>query len=50
MKLSSRGRYAVMAMVDIAGNNQNKPTNLTEISLRQGVSVSFLEQIFKIKK
>ena len=46
MKLSSRGRYAVMAMVDIAGNNQNKPTNLTEISLRQGISVSFLEQIF----
>ena len=46
MKLNSRGRYAVMAMVDIAGNNQNKPTNLTEISLRQGISVSFLEQIF----
>ena len=46
MKLSSRGRYAVMAMVDIAANNQNKPTNLTEISLRQGISVSFLEQIF----
>ena len=35
-----------MAMVDIAANNQNKPTNLTEISLRQGISVSFLEQIF----
>ena len=51
MKLSSRGRYAVMAMVDIAANNQNKPTNLTEISLRQGISVSFLEQIFlKLKK
>jgi len=46
MKLSSRGRYAVMAMVDLAANNQNKPTNLTEISLRQGISVSFLEQIF----
>ena len=51
MKLSSKGRYAVQALADLAKNNPNKPTNLTEISLRQGISISFLEQIFlKLKK
>jgi len=46
MKLTSKGRYAVMAMADLAKINANQPTSLTEISLRQGISVSFLEQIF----
>ena len=51
MKLTSKGRYAVMAMADLAKNNADKPTNLTEISLRQGISLAFLEQIFiKLKK
>ena len=51
MKLSSKGRYAVMAMADLAKNNRNTPTNLTEISLRQGISLSFLEQLFlRLKK
>ena len=51
MKLTSKGRYAVMAMADLAKINANQPTSLTEISLRQGISVSFLEQIFlKLKK
>ena len=51
MKLTSKGRYAVMAMADLAKNNTNQPTSLTEISLRQGISISFLEQIFlKLKK
>ena len=51
MKLSNKGRYAVMAMVDLARSNQNNPTSLAEISLRQGISLSFLEQIFlKLKK
>ena len=51
MKLSSKGRYAVMAMADLAKVNANKPTSLTEISIRQGISISFLEQIFlKLKK
>ena len=51
MKLTSKGRYAVMAMADLAKNNTNDPTSLTEISLRQGISISFLEQIFlKLKK
>ena len=51
MKLSNKGRYAVMALSDLAINNANKPTTLTEISLRQGISISFLEPIFfKLKK
>ena len=51
MKLTSKGRNAVMAMADLAKNDFNKPINLTEISLRQGISISFLEQIFlKLKK
>ena len=51
MKLTSKGRYAVMAMADLAKNNVKEPTNLTEISLRQGISISFLEQLFlKLRK
>ena len=51
MKLTNKGRYAVMAMADLAKINAKQPTNLTDISLRQGISISFLEQIFsKLKK
>ena len=51
MKLSNKGRYAVQALADLARHNIEKPTNLTEISLRQGIPISFLEQIFfKLKK
>ena len=51
MKLTSKGRNAVMAMADLAKHDISKPINLTEISLRQGISISFLEQIFiKLKK
>jgi len=51
MRLTSKGRYAVMAMADLAKSNLHQPTNLTEISLRQGISLSFLEQIFlRLKK
>ena len=51
MKLTSKGRYAVMAMADLAKNYVNRPTSLTEISLRQGISLSFLEQLFlRLKK
>ena len=46
MKLSSKGRYAVMTMADLAKNNNKEPTSLSEISLRQGISLSFLEQLF----
>ena len=51
MKLTSKGRYAVMAMADLAKINAYQPTKLPDISLRQGISLSFLEQIFsKLKK
>ena len=51
MKLTSKGRYAVMAMADLAKNNAKKPVSLIEISLRQGISLSFLEQLFlRLKK
>ena len=51
MKLTSKGRYAIMAMADLAKNNVREPTSLTEISLRQGISVSYLEQLFlKLRK
>ena len=51
MKLTSRGRYAVMAMADLAKNRVKEPTSLTEISLRQGISISYLEQLFlKLRK
>ena len=51
MKLTSKGRYAVMAMADLAKNNATDPTSLTEISLRQGISVAYLEQLFlKLRK
>ena len=51
MKLTSKGRYAVMAMADLAKNNATDPTSLTEISLRQGISMAYLEQLFlKLRK
>ena len=51
MKLTSKGRYAVMAMADLAKNNLKEPTSLTEISLRQGISIAYLEQLFlKLRK
>ena len=51
MKLTSKGRYAVMAMADLAKNNAKEPTSLTEISLRQGISIAYLEQLFlKLRK
>ena len=51
MKLTSKGRYAVMALVDIAKFDNINPVSLRDISLRQGISVDFLEQIFsKLKK
>ena len=51
MKLNSKSRYAVMALADIASFNRNKPVSLRDISLRQNISLVFLEQIFsKLKK
>jgi Rrf2 family iron-sulfur cluster assembly transcriptional regulator len=46
MKLTTKGRYAVMAMADIAVNQKIKPVSLKDISLRQNISLSYLEQLF----
>ena len=46
MKLTTKGRYAVMAMADLASYSNDKPISLTEISLRQNISQSYLEQLF----
>ena len=51
MKLTTKGRYAVMAMADLALFKDNGPTSLSEISLRQNISLPYLEQIFiKLKE
>ena len=46
MKLTNKGRYAIMAMADLASNAKDVPISLTEISLRQNISLAYLEQIF----
>ena len=51
MKLSTKGRYAVMALTDLALYNNNGPVSLRDISLRQNISLLYLEQIFlRLKK
>ena len=46
MKITSRGRYAVLAMVDLAKFGSQKPSSLSHVSVRQNISLSYLEQIF----
>ena len=46
MKLTTKGRYAVMAMADLATNANGSAISLTEISYRQNISLAYLEQIF----
>ena len=46
MKLTTKGRYAVMAMADLATNLKAGPISLSEISTRQNISLAYLEQIF----
>ena len=46
MKLTTKGRYAVMAMADLALYQTGKPVSLNDISLRQNISLSYLEQLF----
>ena len=51
MKLTSKGRYAVMALTDLALYYKNGPVSLRDISIRQNISILYLEQIFfKLKK
>ena len=46
MKLTTKGRYAIIAMIDIALYTSNAPISLSEISKRQNISLSYLEQLF----
>ena len=51
MKLSTKSRYAVMALADIARFKNNVPISLRDVSIRQGISLVYLEQLFlKLKK
>ena len=51
MKLSTKGRYAVMAMVDLAKQSEGGPVALADIAQRQHISLSYLEQLFgKLRK
>lgn len=51
MHLTTKGRYAVTAMLDVALNGNESPVSLSDISLRQGISLSYLEQLFsKLRK
>ena len=46
MRLSTKGRYAVMAMADLARNGADRAVSLAEIAARQEISLSYLEQLF----
>jgi Rrf2 family iron-sulfur cluster assembly transcriptional regulator len=46
VKLTSKGRYAVTAMLDLAFHSQGGPVTLSQISMRQDISLSYLEQLF----
>ena len=51
MKLTTKGRYAVMALADLAKFDNGRPVSLRDISLRQGISLLYLEQLFsKLKR
>ena len=51
MKMSTKGRYAVMAMIDIAMHSAGEPVSLAEIAERQDISQEYLEQLFgKLRK
>ena len=51
MKLSTKGRYSVMAMVDLAKQSRSGPVALADIAERQDISLSYLEQLFgKLRK
>jgi Rrf2 family transcriptional regulator, iron-sulfur cluster assembly transcription factor len=46
VKLSTKGRYAVMAMADLAHHSNGRPVALAEVAVRQEISLSYLEQLF----
>ncbi len=48
MKLSTKGRYAIRAMINIALNKTNTPTTLLNLARHQNISLSYLEQLFSL--
>ena len=51
MRLTTKGRYAVTAMLDLALHSDHGPVSLSDISNRQAISLSYLEQLFsKLRK
>lgn len=51
MKMSTKGRYAVMALIDIGQHSDGEPVSLAEIAQRQDISQEYLEQLFgKLRK
>lgn len=51
MKISTKGRYGLRAVIDIAIHGDNEPVSLSDIALRQNISISYLEQLIaKLKK
>ena len=51
MRLSTKSRYAVTSLLDLVMHSDNGPVSLSEISIRQGISLSYLEQLFaKMRK
>lgn len=46
MRLSTKSRYAVTSLLDMVMHSKNSPVSLAEISQRQGISLSYLEQLF----
>jgi Rrf2 family iron-sulfur cluster assembly transcriptional regulator len=47
VRLTTKGRYAVMAMVDLAQHSDGEPVALADVADRQGISLSYLEQLFQ---
>jgi Rrf2 family iron-sulfur cluster assembly transcriptional regulator len=48
MRVGSKGRYAVIALLDVAGNSSSRPVALAEVAERQQISLSYLEQLFSM--
>jgi Rrf2 family transcriptional regulator, iron-sulfur cluster assembly transcription factor len=46
MRMSSKGRYAIVAVLDVAGHAGARPVSLADVAVRQRISLSYLEQLF----
>ncbi len=48
MKVSTKGRYGLRALVDVAANSQGQPVSLVQTAKRQNISLNYLEQVFGV--